>query len=115
MKGTTQTHFGNVPGSGHSFRGVVPVVDIPRHQPYPRQMRRFIRNSTRITLNVPKEALVTPLLRGLLWRFEMPQPYKQPDWVGADALRQAQNKRTLRHVKRRLHSLRAQPFECQLA
>lgn len=71
MKRTTQTHFGNVIGSGHSFRGQLDVAAIPRHQPYPRRIRRIIRAAKAITSTLPKVALVTPLLRGLLQRFEV--------------------------------------------
>ena len=65
MKRTAQMRRGNVTGSGHSQRwpGPVPVADIPRHSPLPRQVRRAVKAFKRQPPQVwPKWAIMSPLL-----------------------------------------------------
>lgn len=68
MKRTNQMRKGNVTGAGHSFRGQQPVASVPRTEPYPRQIRAFIKMSRRNPQTMPKWAVTSSLLDWLFYR-----------------------------------------------
>lgn len=60
MKRTSQTHRGNVTGSGHTFRGHQPSASVPRHEPTPRQIRRILKLLKRSSApTLPKWAIMS--------------------------------------------------------
>lgn len=73
MKRTNQMRKGNIAGTGHGTRAarkglIDSFASVPRNEPYPRHIRRYIRLSRSIKANMPKWAMTAPLLDWLLYR-----------------------------------------------